>query len=273
VRRRHDDSTAWIGYSDFLTTLAVLFLVLAASLAAGTRAGPAHLLGVVRDARSGRGLDGCSVRMGTGREQPTAGRGAFAFEVTELAGSVSFRVDVRCSGYGAQENVVSLAPGDTTRLSVVLNPTQETASPESSFVVRAVPGDALFDPNEWTLRPGAVERIQSIGRELRDHLRPDEVVAVQGHTDDSPFPAGAGKDNWVLSGERASSAAKVLTDQQYEIGIPECRVIIMGFGPSRPVHPLLPADDAETRRRKRADNRRIEFRTLRGAGLAGGTCG
>lgn len=275
MRNRHDESTAWIGYSDFLTTLALLFLVVAAVLAAGTRTGPAYLKGAVTDARTTRGVDGCSVRFGTGREQETRGGGSFAFQVDGLGQAMDFAVDVLCNGYGAHRASASLSPGDTTRLPIVVNPIKaDTVLSDSSFQMRSVPGDALFESNEWWLRDqAAINSIKAIGYALRAQLRPDEVVAVAGHTDDAPFPPGANKDNWMLSGERASSAARVLTDPMHDIGLPACRVVIMGFGPSRPVHPVYPSDDAEIRRVKRRANRRIEFRVLRGDALAWGGCG
>jgi flagellar motor protein MotB len=184
-------------------------------------------------------------------------------------------VDVLCSGYGAHRATASLSPGDTTRLPIVVNPIDTTTvDSDSSFQMRTVPGDALFQPNEWRLRDdAAIARIEEIGFALRAQLRPDEVVAVAGHTDDSPFREGADKDNWMLSGERAASAARVLTDPEYGIGLPECQVVTLGFGPSRPVQPIDSLDSRATREQKRRANRRIEFFVLRGDALAWGGCG
>lgn len=275
MRTRHDESTAWIGYSDFLTTLALLFLVVAVALAAGTRTGPARLEGTVTDARTTRGVGGCSVRLGTGREQLTDDSGTFAFQQDGLGQALDLTVDALCNGYGAHRAMTSLSPGDTTRLSIVVNPIHvDTARSDSSFRMRTIAGDALFKPNEWQLRDeAAIRSIEQIGYTLREQLRPDEVVAVAGHTDDVPFRGKAEKDNWTLSGERASSAARVLTDSAYDIRLPKCKVVIMGFGPSRPVRPVYAGDDDDTLRVKRQANRRIEFRVLRGDALAWGGCG
>src|SRR5207248_1064141 len=119
----------------------------------------------------------------------------------------------------------------------------------------------------------AIAMLQQLGKRLKSQLASDEVIAVQGHTDDLSFQVGASKDNWVLSGERAAAAARVLTDSAFGVGIPECQVAIMGFGPSRPVDAVTSSDSREARQLKRARNRRIEFRRLRGADIIGGHCG
>ena len=108
---------------------------------------------------------------------------------------------------------------------------------------------------------------------LKESLRPGEAIIVQGHTDDLPIPARYGKDNWVLSGERAAAAANVLRDS---VGIPLCQVAIMGFGPARPrPGQRVTWADSETeaqRAQKRAQNRRIELHRVAGTDLIGGTC-
>lgn len=267
-----DDATVWIGYADLMTTLVVLFFALYAAAAVRSRQGESLLRGTVRDARSGAMLPGCAVRLGIARESRTADDGSFAFRIAELRTSVPLDARVVCSGYGRYDDTVRVAPGDTTELAVVLRPLRNAPAADSAISVRVVPGDALFDRNDFELRAGAVDSLRKVGLDLRSRLRPGQVVAVQGHTDDRPFPAGTEKDNWVLSGERAAAAARVLTDPAHGVGLPACQVIIMGFGPGRPRRPVSPGEPAAAREAKRAANRRIEFRVLQGAEVAGGIC-
>jgi flagellar motor protein MotB len=269
---RDEDPTVWIGYADLMTTLVVLFFALYAAAAMRSRQGEALLRGSVRDARSGAVLPGCAVRLGIARESRTADDGSFAFRLGELRTSAALDARVVCSGYGHYADTVRVAPGDTTEFAVVLRPLRNEPPAEEAITVRVVAGDALFGRNDYELRAGALDSLRKIGLELRRHLRPGQVVAVQGHTDDRPFPAGTDKDNWVLSGERAAAAARILTHPAHGVRLPECQVIIMGFGPGWPRQPVSPGEPAATREAKRTANRRIEFRVLQGAEVAGGTC-
>jgi flagellar motor protein MotB len=138
--------------------------------------------------------------------------------------------------------------------------------------VDTLPGDALFESNQYVLKSEAIDTLVRLGTQLKAKLASDEIIAVQGHTDDLPYPTGSDKDNWMLSGERAAAAAKVLTDAQFGVGIPACQVSIMGFGPSRPAEVVLSTDDRNERARKRSHNRRIEFRRLKGTDISGAGC-
>lgn len=273
MTERDDDATVWIAYSDLMTTLVVLFFLLFAAALTRSRVGDALLRGSVRDARSGTALAGCTVRLGIAREDRTVADGAFGFRLTELRASTPLEVRVECAGYGRYDDTVRVAPGDTTELPVILRPLQTVTPSDSAITIRVVPGDALFDVNDYRLRPKAVDYLREIGLDLKSRLGPGQVVAVEGHTDDKPFPPSADKDNWVLSGERAASAARILTHPAYGVGLRECQVLIIGRGPGLPRRAIAPDDTPDERARKRAENRRIEFRILQGAEMAGGECG
>jgi flagellar motor protein MotB len=261
-RSRGEDATVWIGYADFLTTLAILFFVLVVGVSAKLAPlGAGYLEGTVRDAETGRAIAKCAADLGTGRQDSTDVAGRFRFTVDSLRGPLTVGLGLACTGYARYSEVLSLVPDSTRRREVRLAPKKDVG-------VETLPGDALFEPNESVLKPEAVDTIVSLGTRLKQGLASDEVIAVQGHTDDVPFQSGA-SDNWVLSGARAAAAAKVLTDR---VGITECQVAIMGFGPSRPVAVVAGGDTLEERRRKRARNRRIEFRRLRGSDIIGGQC-
>jgi outer membrane protein OmpA-like peptidoglycan-associated protein len=269
---RDEDATVWIGYSDFLVTLVILFFVIIATLLVQARSGDAEVIGTVRDGVRGGVLRECPVHLGA-RQQRTTDGGTFSFTVAGLGQPEELDLGVRCPGYADTAHLLRVTPGDTLRLTIVLNPVDPTAASDTTFVLATLPGDFAFGKDSANLKRVAIDSIVRIGLQLRAALRHDEWVAVQGHTDDLPFPPGAGKDNWVLSGERAAAAARILTDPVYGVGIPECQVTIMGFGGARPAVRIAPGDSPETRREKRDRNRRIEFRRLRGAELAGGTCG
>jgi outer membrane protein OmpA-like peptidoglycan-associated protein len=269
-----EDSTVWIGYADFLTTLTILFFILVVGLAARTPRGPAVVSGDIRNGKTGQPVVDCLTNMGPGRKQRTDSAGMFRFKISGISERIELDLRAECAGYEPYEQPVEIVPADTVRVPIVLNPdTSHVITGDSAIRMISLPGDELFERNDFRLRPEAIGNIRDLGLRYKQLLHSSEVIAVQGHTDDSPFPPGAGKDNWILSGERASAAAKVLTDPMYGVGIPECQVIIMGFGPSRPIEPVHSTDRPNERDRKRMANRRIEFRMLKGAAIAGGICG
>lgn len=99
-----------------------------------------------------------------------------------------------------------------------------------------------FDYNEATIRPESMPRI----REVADAMlrNPDMRLEVRGHTDDQ----GSDEYNLKLSERRAEAVGDAL----YSMGISKLRLIVKGFGETRP---LAPNDSDENRRR----NRRTEF--------------
>lgn len=247
-----EDATVWIGYADFLMTLVILFFILAVSFAARVVRQPAFVQGIVLSSNAGGdpGIAGCAVRAGAGEErrQSTGNEGQFEFRLDGLWNPVDVELTVQCQGYARLDTVAKAIPADTVQLELFL-----TFQADTAVTVIVLPGDALFPINEYVLRPQARASISAVADTFRRRLGQGELIAVQGHTDSLPFPPGAGTDNWTLSGQRAAAAARMLI----EFGIPECRIVTMGFGPSRPRSDSPP------------ENRRIEFRSLRGADLTG----
>ena len=263
---RPDDATVWIGYADFLTTLSVLFFVLLVGVAAKNRSPTAgYVSGLVLDAGTKVPISQCSAQIDQMRRSTTNAKGQFMLKIDSLGSPTNVGLAIACAGYNGINPLVLVKPGATTAREFPL-------SRDIAVRVDVLPGDALFLSNESTLKIEAVDTIVALGLRIKASLKSDEVVAVQGHTDDIPYPLSAGKDNWVLSGERAAAAAKVLTDDVYKVRIPECQVTIMGFGPSRPTERVTEKDGKEERQRKRSRNRRIEFRRLHGADITGGGC-
>lgn len=99
-----------------------------------------------------------------------------------------------------------------------------------------------FDYNEATLRPESMPRIQEVADAMARY--PDMRIEIRGHTDDQ----GSDEYNQKLSERRAEAVAEALN----RMGISKLRLIVKGFGESRP---LVPNDSDENRKR----NRRTEF--------------
>ena len=69
-------------------------------------------------------------------------------------------------------------------------------------------------------------------------------IAVTGHTDAVPFPAGSGRDNWTLSTERANVSREYLV----QAGVKDANIArVSGLAGTDPFVPAKP-DDPRNRR-------------------------
>ena len=102
--------------------------------------------------------------------------------------------------------------------------------------------DVLFDTAQYSLKPGAREKLAKVAGIILGH--PGLKIAVEGHTDS----VGGDQYNSKLSENRADSVRGYLTSQ----GIDSATVTSRGFGKTMPV-----ADNSTAAGRQR--NRRVEL--------------
>lgn len=102
--------------------------------------------------------------------------------------------------------------------------------------------DVLFDTAQYTLKPGAREKLAKIAGIVLSH--PGLKLEVEGHTDS----VGGDEYNMQLSENRANAVRTYLADQ----GIDPAKVTARGFGKTRPV-----ADNSTAAGRQQ--NRRVEM--------------
>ncbi len=107
----------------------------------------------------------------------------------------------------------------------------------------------LFDFNSYSLKPQAIEVLDSVLELLKD--MPYEKIIVEGHTDN----IGSDAYNDRLSRQRAQAVASYLVAR----GIPSSAIKVIGYGKRRP---LVPNDTEE----HRARNRRVEIVVKRPCG-------
>jgi len=131
-------------------------------------------------------------------------------------------------------------PGDATKFRV------------DGGIVYRVKDAVLFGFASAEVSPEGREVLQRIAGDIQADA--GGTVFVRGHTDNVPvkkaatlkkYPMG----NIHLSVDRALNVARVLTK---EGGVPDRRIVIMGYGPNEPVVP----NDSEANRQK---NRRVEI--------------
>lgn len=252
----HDeDATPWIGYADFLFTLAILFLVVSLAVVVGLSPGPAVLIGTVRQES---GTPDCRVRLGEGSATTTDDSGVYLFQLDWLSRSIETSLQLECDAHDLVDTVATLIPRDT----VVLNIDLDEAT-RGNLSVGSLPGNVLFDRDSAKLSQKGMRIIRdSVASWRRKGLFPErenELLAVVGHTDILPFDRDVPIDNWMLSAQRAATVVRYLTR---ELNVGQCSVVAMGLGPSRKA-------DGE---RSLADQRRIEFKKIQGSEILVGAC-
>lgn len=115
--------------------------------------------------------------------------------------------------------------------------------------------DILFDVGAAEMKPAAEETLGELVRLLKSPEAQDLKILVVGHTDDRPIAKKPARDkyrdNFHLSADRAVAVCEYLG----QLGLPEERLGVAGFGAHQPVAPnITPAD--------RQKNRRVELFVL-----------
>ncbi|HMV40752.1 MAG TPA: OmpA family protein, partial [Plasticicumulans sp.] len=112
-------------------------------------------------------------------------------------------------------------------------------------IVLNLPEAITFDSGQAALKPAAEPQIDRIAAVLKEY--PQTVVDIAGHTDST----GAAEANQALSQKRAGAVALRFV----KAGLPYARMVVSGYGATRPV-----ADNASEA--GRAQNRRVEITLL-----------
>jgi len=109
-----------------------------------------------------------------------------------------------------------------------------------------LPEPVLFEPGSADLKPEAGPVLREIAEGIK---KLDNVLVVEGHTDDRPLTRGPYRSNWELSEARAENVINHLARVE---GLPPERMAVAGYGE---FWPFTPNDSALNR----ALNRRIEL--------------
>jgi outer membrane protein OmpA-like peptidoglycan-associated protein len=126
------------------------------------------------------------------------------------------------------------------KLMIQFNQILQTRETARGLIVNM--SDVLFDTGQFTLKPGAREKLAKISGIILAH--PGLTITVEGHTDS----VGGDDYNMKLSENRANAVRTYLVSQGLESGI----VTAQGFGKTRPV-----ADNNSAAGRQQ--NRRVEM--------------
>ncbi|MBB6633232.1 flagellar motor protein MotB [Cohnella thailandensis] len=126
----------------------------------------------------------------------------------------------------------------------------ETQLNQSQLMI-TIRDNALFASGSADVKPTAQKLAVAIGLMLQKY--PDYEVLVSGHTDDHPISTSEFANNWELSSQRALNFMEVLLQNQ---AFDPKKFSFIGYGEYRPVD----TNDTEA---GRAKNRRVEVSILR----------
>lgn len=132
----------------------------------------------------------------------------------------------------------------------------QTTIERRGLVIRLLTDRVLFDSGEAVLKPRAGPILAHIAQLLVIDRR--HPVAVEGHTDHVPIRTAVYPSNWELSGARASSVVRFLSDKR----VRPRRMAATGYAD---LHPISTNRTAGGRLR----NRRVEIVLTRLAGQGG----
>lgn len=140
----------------------------------------------------------------------------------------------------------ALAEKITTHLGDTLQRQKITLSQGPDYVGLHVPYEALFVGQGVTLRPEAQAFLNQLAPLLQSFV--DHPIRVEGHADSVPIRRVYRQQwptNWELSAARAAAVARALMRK----GLATARVMIGGYGASRPMAPNeTPVGRAQNRR-------------------------
>lgn len=86
----------------------------------------------------------------------------------------------------------------------------------------------LFAPGQALLQPASMAGLQAVAQVI---ARADNVVQVEGHTDNVPIASAQYPSNWELSAARASSVVRLFLAS----GVAAHRLTAIGYADNRPV--------------------------------------
>ncbi|GAB7129670.1 flagellar motor protein MotD [Silvimonas sp. JCM 19000] len=106
----------------------------------------------------------------------------------------------------------------------------------------------LFTSAKADLQPQSIAALRAVADSIKNT---DNLIQVEGNTDNQPIRSPQYPSNWELSASRAASVVRLFVDA----GVAPSRMVAIGYGEFRPVE----SNDSETGRQR---NRRVTINIL-----------
>ncbi len=277
-RKRHDDhgdhpDERWLlTYSDLITLLMALFMVLF-SISSVNKSKFESLQHALQDAFSGRILPGGkSIKEAGGTDNvanpspnaPTSSLqpyvGGKPQEATKTGGKskATTNNDSKAGDTAEQQQFRKLqAKIDAVVRSKGLTGKVQTKITDDGLVIRILTDKVLFDSGSAVVKPQSYGLLKGVAGVLKAGAGAHQLI-IQGHTDSQPIHSAQFPDNWALSGARALGVTEIFS----HFGIDPTRMTFAGKGEFKPI-----ADNSTAHGRML--NRRVEIlvpRTIKETG-------
>lgn len=241
----HADESWLLPYSDLMTLLLALFIVLYAASAANTSKFEEMSRAFKTAFSSGLGiLDNGAItqddqhKRDTNQDLPRANDGRKDKSREELKQQEQQNLEQLQKDFNKyiQKN------GLSSQLETQLNQSQ---------LLITIRDNALFPSGSANVKTESQKLASAIGQMLQQY--PDYEILVTGHTDNQPINTNEFPSNWELSSKRAINFMKILLENS---AFDPKRFSAIGYGEFRP----LESNDTD---KGRATNRRVEVSILR----------
>lgn len=236
-----DNHERWlISYADFITLLFAFFVVMYAI--SSVNEGKYKVLG-----------SSLGIAFGTPIGNPGEGGG---IRLTEQEMYFKSIVDRRNAFFAEQqrkqnERMQNLVVKLNQVMATFVKNGQMNVSQTSRGVVLEINASALFSSGDALLASGAQQTLADVAKVL---VEGEQLIEVEGHTDNSPINTLQFPSNWELSSARASSVVRLFINQ----GVAAKRLTAVGAADN---YPVLSNDTPEGRTR----NRRVTVTVLSAA--------
>ena len=225
IEEDHDNPDRWlVSYADFITLLFAFFVVM-------------YAISAVNEGKYKVLSDSLGNAFGSPNEQNSA---SGKIKNNSILNQTSASAAVR------QESaqMTNVANDILQALSPLIREGKVRVTQTARGVNIEINASLLFAPGDARLASEAKLTLRAIANVLKMQ-RND--IEVHGYTDDMPISNSIFASNWELSAVRASSVAREFMNN----GVAENRLMVIGYGPNKPI---MPNDNAENRAR----NRRVE---------------
>ncbi len=235
-RRQHEENQdRWlISYSDFITLLFALFVVLYAISKVDEEK--------YKEFGSSLNFAFGSLVAGKAGTQ-NAGKGAHDEAQGVLLQAIIERRNAKLAEQ--QRKINEAMQAISNKLNSVLSPLvksdQVSVTQTAKGVVVDINASALFEQGEANLQKNAIKTLSAVAKVLQEGT---DAIEVEGHTDDIPIYTPQFPSNWELSAARASSVVRLFIEQN----VAAERLRAVGLAS---YHPIASNDTPEGRARNR----------------------
>ncbi|UXY14992.1 flagellar motor protein MotD [Chitiniphilus purpureus] len=240
-RRRpeeHENHERWlVSYADFITLLFAFFVVMYAI--SSVNEGKYRVLS---DSLVNAFRNNPSAEMVTVRYEQAAGkpRQVVALQSSSQPASPALQEETRRMRGMAGDLRAALGP--------LINQGKVRVTQSRRGIAVEISDSVLFNTAQAELQPDSVAALTAVAQLLRAN---DNLIQIEGHTDNQPIRSQQYPSNWELSAARAASVVRLFAEE----GVAPQRMVALGYGEYRPV-------ESNDRDSGRARNRRVTLNIL-----------